>query len=186
VVAITILVWYHFVSAHSYIYSTLSIYASCLYMLTEQFSCDMRLLAFSLLLGCSFGDHTFDKSTNYTISKTCFNVSTSQSTLVVHSSFPKAENLTSPFLIYPTSPPLRLPIPIWENKTSSSCNDSSELVPSSSSLTLESDTRTRTTSSPTAPAEFYSAARSLRDRDSKGMIGQTLCLLVLMILPIAS
>jgi hypothetical protein len=118
----------------------------------------MKVLAFLFLLGCSSGEYTFDNSTNNTISKTCFNVSTSPSTLVNHSSFPKVANSTGPFLFYPTSPPLRSPIPIWENKTSSSYNHSSELGPSSFSPTLEINTRTRTTSSPTAPPEFDSAA----------------------------
>jgi hypothetical protein len=146
----------------------------------------MRLLAFLLLLGCSFGEYTFGNSTNITISKTCFNVSTSLSTPVVYSSFHKVANSTGPFLTYPTSTILRLPIPIWENNTSSSCNCSSKLLPSSSSPTLEYNTRTRTISSPTAPPEFYSAAWSLRHSDGKGIIGQTLCLLLLMLLPITS
>jgi hypothetical protein len=149
----------------------------------------MRLLVFLLLLGCTCGEYTFNNSTNDITSKTCFTFPTSLSTPVVHSPFHRAANSTGLFLIYPTSPPFRLHIPIWENKTSSSCNHSSTLVPSLSSPVWQTSTgpsATQNISSPTAPPEFHSAGWSLRHRDSSRMIRQSLSPLLVILLSITS
>jgi hypothetical protein len=79
-------------------------------------------------------------------------------------------NGTNAFQIFPTSPPLRLPVPIWENRTA--CLHSPPTTPSAmlSSPTWEN------TFSPTASYAPYSAAWSLRHRNDNRMIWQILVL----------
>jgi hypothetical protein len=142
--------------------------------------CNMRLIAFLLLISSSFGEHRFQNSTNIALSETCSEVATSPSTTVVYSLSPKATNSTGSLVAYSTTSPLHLLIPIWENKTSPACNYSSTPSPTRESST----SATRNASLSTSPPELYSAGWSLRHRDYNRTIWQTLGLLFVMLLPL--
>jgi hypothetical protein len=142
----------------------------------------MKSLAFLLLLGASFGEYTSEDVTNNVISESCFKASTPVALLP----FPKVASSTGKFTIYPTSLPLRLPLPIWENRTRAFYNSSNILA--TTTLSPNSENRASATwnvSSPTAPPEFYSAGWSMRHSNSALLSQQALGLLFILF-PIAN
>jgi hypothetical protein len=176
------------ISSTRYIYSTPRTYLSRLtrnvliVQIQADAVCNMRSLAFLLLLGTSFGEFSFENITNNIVSEGCVKVSTSVALLP----FPKVASSTGKFTVYPTSLPLRLPLPIWENKTRTSCNSSNILATTATSPNSESRaSATWNVSSPTAPPEFYSAGWGVRHSNSALLIQQALGLL-LILLPVAS
>jgi hypothetical protein len=144
----------------------------------------MRLLAFILLLSASSGEYTSENVTNNIISEGCFKALTSPTSLVALSPFPKVANLTGKFTVYSTSLPLRLPLPLWENKTRTSCSN----ILATTATSPNSESRASATwnvSSPTTPPEFYSTGWGVRHSNSALLIQQALGLLFILF-PVAN